>query len=421
MITITTQNRSLKFIIVVVLLALLLTLSAWIVERQLVSTRHTHFDFYLLWRGSQEVLAGRSPYTDAIMLDIQRHTLGHPAAPDENQYRFVYPAYLALILFPLPLLPFPVAATWWLVWQLLLLTLFIIFLLRALDWHIGLKTLLGLTLMAISFRYTLITFVWGQSSIFILCLLAAALWLWRRGLDLWCGACLAIATVKPQLLLVILPVWLFFAWRQRRWQVWISFGVTMGVLIFLPWLFIGNWIAGVWSQVRPYWGYTGASALMTILPRFLPSAPLRTAGQVGGSLALLGYVAWLCRQKRDMADTGDLALILAVAVVVTLMVVPLSWAYDIVLCLFPVFLGLEQLQSHREPVARALYGVLWLTSVVSWLINTLLPLAFDAMGWKYNVWTADKIIIPALIFVVLIYILHHDDRRRNQVSPILAV
>jgi len=93
-ITITTQNRSLKFIIVVVLLALLLTLSAWIVERQLVSTRHTHFDF------------GRSPYTDAIMLDIQRHTLGHPAAPDENQYRFVYPAYLALILFPLPLLPF---------------------------------------------------------------------------------------------------------------------------------------------------------------------------------------------------------------------------------------------------------------------------------------------------------------------------
>lgn len=412
------QHRHLKRVVIIVLAVLVLALGAGVVERRLFDGRQTYFDFYLLWRGSQEVLAGRNPYTDALMLDIQQHILGHPAAPEENQYRFVYPAYLAFVLFPLPLLPFLIATSWWRVWQLVLLVLFIVSLLQALDWCAGPKTLLGLALVAISFRYTMMTFVWGQSSILILGLLAAALWLWHRGLDLWCGVGLAVATVKPQMLVLILPLWLFFAWRQRRWRVWIGFAAAMGVLVFLPWPFIGNWIGGMWSQVVPYWGYTGASALMTTLPRALPSAPLQTAAQIGGSLALLGYLAWLCWQKRETTNTGDLALVLAVAVVVTLMVVPLSWTYDIVLCLLPVFLGLQQLQPRRQHAARLLYGLLWLSPIISWSTNTLLPLAFDALGWPYSVWRADKIIMPVLSFATLLYLLHHGDGQHERVSPI---
>jgi len=172
------RHRRLKAIVLLVLFVPLLLLSVWVVDRQLISALETYFDFYQMWRGSREVFAGRDPYTNNVALDIQQHTLGHPARPGEIQ-----------------------------------------------------------------------------------------------------------------------------------------------------------------------------------------------------------------------------------------LIVPVPASYDLVLCLFPVFLGLRQLQSHRQAVARVLYGVLWLTPIISWSTNTLWPLAFDAMGWTYNVWTADKILIPTLTFVMLIYLVRHSDGR----------
>jgi hypothetical protein len=105
------------------------------------------------------------------------------------------------------------------------------------------------------------------------------------------------------------------------------------------------------------------------------------------------------------------------ATVVTLMIVPVPASYELVLCLFPLFCRLEKLQSRRQPAACVLRGALWMTPIVSWSTNTLLPRAFKAVRWTtYNAWTADKIIVPLLTFVVLIYLVHHSEGHPSQGS-----
>jgi hypothetical protein len=59
-------------------------------------------DFYAPWYGSRELLHGRSPYRPEVSDATQTFYYGHPLATGDrrDQHRFVYPAYLVLLLFP---------------------------------------------------------------------------------------------------------------------------------------------------------------------------------------------------------------------------------------------------------------------------------------------------------------------------------
>lgn len=101
----------------------------------LVQSKGTNFDFYLSWYGSREILQGHNPYSDTVTKQIQIGTLGHVAAPEENQYRFVYPAYLAFLILPFLPLPFALAVMVWIVFQQVLLVSALALTWQALGWR----------------------------------------------------------------------------------------------------------------------------------------------------------------------------------------------------------------------------------------------------------------------------------------------
>ena len=198
------------------------------------------FDFDIFWKGWQAVLHGQSPYTVALFYST--------------------PAF-AVLLSPLGLLPEIPA---FIVWTVMQLTALVVTAKRA-----------ALRLVV----YLPVTFaVWmGQADILIL--LAG----WKGG---WVG--LALATLKPQLALWLLP-WKFYEWHQqgRRADIWKCLGLA-AVLNVLPVALWPDLLSGFLQAGPSLWSYSEHASSLFGLAAWLP-LPVPVSF---GLVALLGGIVW---------------------------------------------------------------------------------------------------------------------------------
>jgi len=106
---------------------------------------------------------------------------------------------------------------------------------------------------------------------------------------------LALATIKPQLVFLVIPFLLLWAWRQNRWRFIGGFGIGMIVLLATSLLWVPAWIFRFVENIRAYSGYVGfGSPLENMTARFAPGMDnlLNPAITVGLSALLL----WLWRR-----------------------------------------------------------------------------------------------------------------------------
>src|SRR5947209_13692997 len=118
---------------------------------------HDFYDFRIFWDAGRAVLHGHNPYPPATVAALR------------HQDQFVYPAFSAVAMAPLALLPLPAAATLFIAANLVAVPLAL--------WTVGVRDWRchAITLCSIA---TLQGVVMGQLSCLIL-LAAAAAWRWR--------------------------------------------------------------------------------------------------------------------------------------------------------------------------------------------------------------------------------------------------
>ncbi len=371
-------------------LLLVLALDAWGMRQTLVRARGRTFDFDLVWVGSREWWEGRTPYTDAVARTIQRDYLGHTAQAGENEYRFVYPAFIALLLFPLPLLPFEWAVSLWLV-ALQAAAIGAVFLsLRALDYKPR-PVVLGFILLDVVFlRYVWLNLLLAQLTLAVLVCLVGAGYLAQRGRSEWSGVVLALALFKPQLALIPTLGWLTIMVAQREWRALVAWSGTVGLLLVLPMLRTPAWVWGFWSQVSMYNNYNDPSSTLTVLTAGAPPFAATLVTALGAAVAGAGIVAygWV---RRAVFPT------LALGALLTVLVVPLSWSYDLALLLMPWLAALAALGARPSRLASALMLLLIAVPLASWLINFVPdPLSPEAL---------DKLALPLLVLAAWVYAL----------------
>jgi hypothetical protein len=200
-------------------------------------------DFFVYWLGGREyMLHGTNPFDPAVAEKIQLAVFGRPIQPgDKDQAYFAYPFYSLYFSWPLSLLPYPWArAIWMTLLQFMLLAI------TGLSIHLARwrppAWLLGLTLLWGILLYNgARAIILGQFSILVALALLLALWAIEQRRDGWAGFLLAVTTIKPQmviLLLIFLFVWALF---RRRWRLIGAFFITMLVLLTSSILLVPTW------------------------------------------------------------------------------------------------------------------------------------------------------------------------------------
>lgn len=255
-------------------------------------------DFYPRWEGTRSlVMEGKDPYSPEVTLEIQEGMYGRPAREDEDQVAFAYPLYVSLFVLPFSFFSYPQAQALWLSALVLVSIGTVIIILRTLDWKRSPGGLLALSLWCLFLYPTARSVVLGQISIVVLALVALALWAMDRGWASLAGGSLALATIKPQMVFLIIPFLLLTSLRRRRYRVLIGFFAVLAILVVLSSLVLPTWIPSFVGALSRYQDYTsiyreGRSPLGVLAHYLLPSR-LSEWATVVSSLALAGYLAYM--------------------------------------------------------------------------------------------------------------------------------
>ena len=130
---------------------------------------------------------------------------------------------------------------------------------RALRWSVPLWGQVSLVVFTLGSLPVMQGLKLQQITLFVVPLLAVAMALLVSDRPVAAGVLLALATIKPQLvllLLVWLTIWTVADWRRRyRWAA--SFLVSMAILWAASEWYLPHWIPRFWQAVREYHNYTG--------------------------------------------------------------------------------------------------------------------------------------------------------------------
>ena len=352
-------------ILLAVLIATVLILEVLAVYRFVAPREHQIFDFVQRWHGARVLLLEhRNPYSPDVTEEIQMALVGRQLAPDRCQQGFLYPPFVALTI-PHFLLPLGLGLSVWIVTLQVLLvasTWLIVYCSTEVG-EISTALMLLLTLAGVTFRYSLLNLGYGQFSILILFWLIVTWWLWNRGQFLLAGVALTQVASKPQLALLLIPMWLLLALAHRRWRFVAGFGVAMAILLSLPFLFVGNWIPEFVE------GLTGMIACKASV-----NSGASSLVRLGAFLVLSGGLVVLTLVRSGHWQGRQLGYLLSAGTTATLLGTPYTHSYDLVLALLPLLYGLVVVRGLQGKGARLLEIAFWSTlMILPWLFWALVP------------------------------------------------
>lgn len=354
-------------------------------------------DLYPRWLGARELLLhGRDPYSPEITREAQAGFFGRPLDPDRPggrnyQQGFYYPVYVAFALAPTIHLPFETVRKGFF-WVLVGLTVVTIPLwLRVLRWSVPRWVEASLVILTIGSLPVMQGLKLQQMTLLAAALVAIALALLVADCPIAAGIMLALATIKPQLvwlLLLWLMIWTLADWRRRyRWAA--SFLLTMAILWAASEWYLPHWIPRFWQAIREYRSYTGEMSVMDELM----GAPWSRALEIL-AIALLAGACW--RNRRQTANSGAFACTLSLVLAITVLIVPTYGPYNQVLLIPALLIMLKEPATiwRRSVANRALCMITTGLVVWPWISSTalaglsylLLPEQVER-GWAIPFWT----------------------------------
>jgi len=296
---------------------------------------------------------GLNPYSDEVTNRAQTMIYGRLAHPDEDQQRFVYPFYTIFFYLPLLWLNYEWARAVGMVLLEASLIISVIVSLRVYEWSPPLW-LRALTLSwAIIFYHGARTILIWQIAGMVAALLAVALWAIKEKRDVLAGVCLALATIKPQMTFLIVPLIGVWSLTGRRWKLAASMAVSMAVLAGLSFLLLPSWLNDMRRQLADYTNYTHIGSPLNILTQTV--FPFLGQPVEWALIAILTiWLLWEWWQVRGHAE-GRFSWVLALTLVLTNMVVTRTATTNYVM-MIPALIYLFAVATRRYG-SRSVVGI----------------------------------------------------------------
>lgn len=271
------MNRSrsnlLVAVLLVVLVLALLAAFTW-GNYGFVKTSPGGNDFLVHWMGTRVLIKeGISPYSDEAALRIQNFAYGHPARAGEHELRVAYPLYSIALFAPFALIDdFDLARAMWMTLLEVGLIGLTILSLRLVRWQTG-PVLLGcLLLFAVFWYHGLRPLLNGNAVILVAVCLVGGFLALKSGSEELAGVLFAFATIKPQVVMLVLIFVVFWGMNNGRWRMIGWLVGTVALLTASAALIYPDWIIQNLREVIRYPSYnppgTPGAAFATWWPAF---------------------------------------------------------------------------------------------------------------------------------------------------------
>jgi len=210
-------------------------------------------DLYPRWVGTQAVLRGESPYSQATRQQIWLEIYGSTDTPDGNVFGFYYPPAITTLLMPFVLsgLSGKLATVLWcaLLWAVSSAAL--------LNWGISFRHLpkryLLLPALLISgwfFRPAFSNYFLGQYALFSVLTAIAAWYCFENDRPVWAGFFASLSLVKPSL--TIIPMGYLFIKHWRNPKGILALTASSLLLYLPPTILIGWWLPDFIADISSY-------------------------------------------------------------------------------------------------------------------------------------------------------------------------
>lgn len=267
------KNQTLKYSIVIILCIGAVIGLTW-VNYQFSSQNPGGNDFLARWNGAHEwLIHGANPYSDQVSIVAQRMIYGRMAniANGEDIAHFVYPLYSMVFFAPFGLMEYTLArAVWMTVLEFVLIALTFVSL-RLTDWKLKPVILIAILIFSILWYPSVRTIILGQFSGINALLILIALLCIKYDYDKAAGILLALSTCKPQMSYLLIIFVMIWAIRSSRHWIWLSFLISMGILVGVGWFLLPGWPIDWLRQMLNYPGYTDRiGSIISILAGITP-------------------------------------------------------------------------------------------------------------------------------------------------------
>jgi hypothetical protein len=368
-------------------------------------------DLYPRWLGARELLLHhRDPYSAGITREIQTGYYGRPidaARPNDpsDQQAFAYPVYVAFLLAPTIYLPFSLVQHAFL-WMLIFVTAGSVLLwLQALGWRISTQAKLVWIILVLGCFPAMQGFKLQQLTLLVAAMIALAMLAVARRYLVIAGVLLACATIKPQLvalLVVWLGTWVAGNWRKRQRLLW-GFAAAMALLVMGAEILLPGWIGEFRSATAAYYRYTGGGR--SVVDVLISPAWGKVLAVLLAGAALVRL--WKLRHAKPDAPEFHWALSLVMAT--TLAIIPMFAPYNQLL-LVPALLVIARAvrplwaETRRSRFLLGLSGlsIFWPWIAAAGLVFALLflPSATVQRAWPLPLYSS--LAIPIAILALLL-------------------
>lgn len=354
----------------------------------------TGVDIYPRWVGTRAFWDNQSPYSPTVDLETQRLIYRRPAYPGEDSFGFYYPAYAAVVLAPLSLLPVEFAAILWssFMWGILVtVVVSSTFLapnrLSPIRW--------GLVLLAFFlYRPALLSVLNGQYAIYVAGCLILAWWMIRCERYFLAGFLLSLSMIKPSLALI--PIMFVAVWSLLTKRAGIVLGMlcTLGAMLLLSFWKIGWWIPDFVQELGEY-----SRDLGTWTSRDFLSLP--GIIWILSSILLIGLGCYEYRVRTKFPYAlffGGLLLNLAVT--------PHTLEYDLAILILPLLFLVPIL--GRSALSYIYLLVLIWAPWISWFAFTLAGAPIEV--WWKAIWQFYPFLIACTLIITTVQELRSTPR-----------
>lgn len=356
-------------------------------------------DFYPLWWTSRELREHRqNPYCDVTTFELQRHLFGYALDQTRGQgfsahYRaFSYPLFANLIFWPFAELPFERVRILLAIIFPALSGLTAVLWMRSQRLSLSILVTTGTVLLYVASYPNLEALYALQPTIIVAGLLAATVSALIKGRYWLAGTWLALASIKPQLTVMITPwllLWSVSRWRLRKGLI-LSFALITTIMMFGSELLVPRWF-GLWVRnVLEYRTYTAPPLLPLLMGR---------PGEVLGVVMVAATLYWSWTFRR-VEQGNDFMLIVSLLLSVTVVVFPAAGAFYEYLLLWPSFVWIY---SRRGDFAGTTGPARWILYFSIFLLLWPYVAACGVLGWAALglSWNAPTMLVPIRIMISL--------------------
>ncbi|MCJ7718178.1 MAG: DUF2029 domain-containing protein [Anaerolineales bacterium] len=287
------KNRSIQGLIILLVGAIIIAGFTW-VNYSFSKNNPGGNDFLVLYVGSKSLLMeGKNPYSDEVAIRIQTAANGHPVQGDEHELRVAYPLYSILLFAPFSLINnYTIArAVWMTALELAIISLVFVSL-RLMDWEPPLWLKVIILLFTLIWYPSIRGVVNGNAAILTALVIVVTILSIRENRDQAAGVLLAISTIKPQLVILLILYILTWSVYQKRWALIKWFLGTLAILVLVGMIFIPNWILqNLWEILR-YTDINPASALARTISKISPGFESTLTWGISFGLGLLMLYEW---------------------------------------------------------------------------------------------------------------------------------